>query len=218
MIDHILAAITEFVLAIMEQLGAVGAGIAVALENLFPPIPSELILPLAGFTAGQGKLVLWQVLVWTTAGSVVGALILYGIGVALGEQRLRRVVDWMPLMKLEDLDKAEAWFDRHGSKAVLIGRLVPIVRSLISVPAGVRRMPVVRFVALTAIGSGVWNTVLVCLGYLLGSQWHLVEDWVGVFQKIVIVAAVAAFVVLLARAIRRRRAAARDQQEAFSQE
>ncbi|QDP96406.1 DedA family protein [Microlunatus elymi] len=218
MIENVLSAINDFVLWIMEQLGALGAGIAVALENLFPPIPSELILPLAGFTAGQGKLVLWQALIWTTIGSVVGALILYGIGTALGERRLRRLVDKLPLMSVEDLDKAEAWFDRHGSKAVLIGRLVPIVRSLISVPAGVRRMPILQFALLTAIGSGIWNTVLVGLGFLLGSQWHLVEDGVGVFQKVVVAAAVAAIVLLLVLAIRRWRAAAAGRQDALSRE
>jgi membrane protein DedA with SNARE-associated domain len=188
----------------METLGAPGAGVAIALENLFPPLPSEVILPLAGFTASQGSLILWQVLVWTTAGSVVGAVLLYGLGAWLGRDRLRAIVDRMPLVSLEDVDKAEAWFNRHGDWAVLIGRVIPIVRSLISIPAGVERMPIWRFLAFTTLGSGVWNTLLVGAGYLLGDQWHIVEESVGVFQRVVIVVVVLLVVWWLVRTIRRR--------------
>ncbi|HWV76792.1 MAG TPA: DedA family protein [Isoptericola sp.] len=173
----------------MESLGAPGAGLAVALENLFPPIPSEVILPLAGFTASQGTLGLLPMVLWTTAGSVVGALALYLVGAAIGRDRLRRVVDRMPLVRVEDLDTAEAWFARHGARAVLIGRLIPIVRSLISVPAGVERMRMGRFVTLTAVGSLVWNSALVLVGYLLGEQWPAVEGVMDRYQSLVIVLA-----------------------------
>jgi len=196
--------VADWAIGLMETLGAPGAGVAIALENLFPPLPSEVILPLAGFTASQGSLILWQVLVWTTAGSVVGAVLLYGLGAWLGRDRLRSVVDRMPLVKLEDVDKAEDWFTRHGYWAVLIGRLIPIVRSLISIPAGVERMPVWRFLAFTTLGSGVWNTILVGAGYLLGDQWHIVEESVGVFQKIVIVVAVLLVVWWLVKTLRGR--------------
>ncbi|GGM34415.1 DedA family protein [Promicromonospora citrea] len=196
--------VADWAIGLMETLGAPGAGVAIALENLFPPLPSEVILPLAGFTASQGSLILWQVLVWTTAGSVVGAALLYGLGAWLGRDRLRSVVDRMPLVKLEDVDKAEDWFNRHGYWAVLIGRLIPIVRSLISIPAGVERMPVWRFLAFTTLGSGVWNTILVGAGYLLGDQWHIVEESVGVFQKIVIVVAVLLVVWWLVKTLRGR--------------
>ncbi|GAB2481491.1 hypothetical protein GCM10027063_24470 [Promicromonospora xylanilytica] len=179
--------VADWAIGLMETLGAPGAGVAIALENLFPPLPSEVILPLAGFTASQGSLILWQVLVWTTIGSVVGAILLYGLGAWLGRDRLRAIVDRMPLVSLEDVDKAEGWFTRHGDWAVLIGRLIPIVRSLISIPAGVERMSIWRFLAFTTLGSGVWNTLLVGAGYLLGDQWHVVEESVGVFQKVVIV-------------------------------
>jgi membrane protein DedA with SNARE-associated domain len=193
--------VADWAIGLMETLGAPGAGVAIALENLFPPLPSEVILPLAGFTAAQGSLVLWHVLVWTTAGSVVGALLLYGLGAWLGRVRLRNIVDRMPLVKLEDVDKAEAWFTRYGSWAVLIGRLIPIVRSLISIPAGVERMPLGRFLAFTTLGSAVWNTLLVGAGYLLGEQWHIVEQSVGVFQRVVIVALAILVVWWLVRAL-----------------
>jgi len=190
---------------LMERLGAPGAGIAVALENLFPPLPSELILPVAGFAAARGELGLVSVIVFTTLGSVIGALALYGVGAGLGRDRTRRLAERLPLVKLKDVDKAEEWFDRHGSKAVLIGRLVPVVRSLISVPAGVERMRVLLFVPLTAAGSLVWNSLLILAGHQLGERWHVVESSIGVFQKVVIAGAVAAVVWFVVVKLRTRR-------------
>jgi len=190
---------------LMERLGALGAGLAVALENLFPPLPSELILPLAGFAASRGDLGLISAIVFTTLGSVVGALALYGVGAGLGRDRTRAIAAKLPLVKVQDVDKAEDWFNRHGPKAVLIGRLVPVVRSLISVPAGVERMSVAMFLPLTAIGSLVWNSLLILAGHQLGERWHVVESSVGIFQKLVIAGAVAAvgwFVVVKLRARR----------------
>jgi membrane protein DedA with SNARE-associated domain len=183
--------IAEWAIGLMETLGAPGAGAAVALENVFPPLPSEVILPLAGFAASKGEVSLVGALVWTTLGSLAGALLLYGAGAALGRKRTRRLAERLPLVKVEDLDKAEAWFERHGTKAVLIGRLVPVVRSMISVPAGVERMPLPRFAILTALGSGVWNAVLIAAGYQLGEQYHLVERYVGILQTVVLVAVAA---------------------------
>jgi membrane protein DedA with SNARE-associated domain len=177
---------------LMERLGPAGAGLAVALENLFPPLPSEVILPLAGFAAARGDLGLVAAIAFTTLGSVVGALALYGVGAALGRDRTRALAEKLPLVKLRDVDKAEDWFARHGPKAVLIGRLVPVVRSLISVPAGVERMSILLFLSLTAVGSLVWNSLLILAGYHLGEQWHVVESSVGIFQKVVIAAVVGA--------------------------
>ncbi|MEU0687842.1 DedA family protein [Streptomyces uncialis] len=171
---------------LMEELGGPGAGIAVFAENLFPPLPSELFLPLAGFTASQGRMSLVEALVWTTLGSVVGALALYGFGALLGRDRLRRIIAKIPLMKVSDYDRTEEWFAKHGTKAVLFGRVLPIFRSLISIPAGVVRMPIVTFVALTAVGSAVWNTVLVMAGYSLGNNWHLVEGYAGIMERVVL--------------------------------
>ncbi|MCX4662239.1 DedA family protein [Streptomyces uncialis] len=171
---------------LMEDLGGPGAGIAVFAENLFPPLPSELFLPLAGFTASQGRMSLAEALIWTTLGSVVGALALYGFGALLGRDRLRRIIAKIPLMKVSDYDRTEEWFAKHGTKAVLFGRVLPIFRSLISIPAGVVRMPILTFVALTALGSAVWNTVLVIAGYSLGNNWHRVEGYAGIMERVVL--------------------------------
>ncbi|GAA2217839.1 DedA family protein [Micromonospora olivasterospora] len=175
-----------FVTGLVERLGGPGAGLAVALENLFPPIPSEVILPLAGFAASQGKISLAGAIGWTTLGSVLGALALYAIGAALGRDRMRAIAARLPLIKLEDVDRTEAWFLRHGVKAVFFGRMIPVFRSLISIPAGVERMPVRTFLVYTTLGSLIWNTVFVMAGYLLGENWHVVESYVGTFQNVVI--------------------------------
>ena len=152
-----LTGVAAWVVDVMNAIGAPGAGVLVALENLFPPLPSEVILPLAGFTASQGGFSLASAIFWTTLGSIVGAIALYWIGIALGRRRLRIVVDKMPLVDLYDLDRTEAWFDRHGRKAVFFGRMVPIFRSLISIPAGIERMPFGLFVLLSGLGSLIWN-------------------------------------------------------------
>ncbi|KAE8763024.1 DedA family protein [Georgenia thermotolerans] len=189
----------------MESLGGFGAALLIALENLFPPLPSEVILPLAGFTASRGSLGLVEVIVWCTAGSVVGAWVLYGIGALLGRERTRAIMNWLPLVKIEDVDKTEAWFHRHGKGTVFLGRMIPIFRSLISIPAGITRMPLLLFTALTLAGSLVWNTALIVAGYALGENWHVVENYVGVFTKIVIVLVVLAlawFAVSRVRAMR----------------
>ncbi|WP_083949871.1 DedA family protein [Herbidospora yilanensis] len=176
----------------METLGAPGAGLAIALENLFPPLPSEAILPLAGFTAARGDLSLTAVLIWTTIGSVVGAVALYGIGALLGEERMMRLAAKLPLIKLSDIEKTQAWFARHGRKTVFFGRMIPIFRSLISIPAGVTRMPMATFLLFTTLGSAIWNTVFVLAGYYLGENWAVVEDYAGVLSNVVIVLVVAA--------------------------
>lgn len=189
----------------MSALGAPGVGIAIALENVFPPLPSELFLPLAGFTAAQGEMSLLAAILWTTLGSLVGALVLYGIGGALGRNRLRAIVDRMPLVNLRDVDRAEAWFARHGAKAVFFGRMVPLVRSLISVPAGVERMSLPLFAALTTAGSLIWNTAFVLAGYALGESWPIVEAYAGVASKAVLAVAMVAVVAFVVVRLSRRR-------------
>ncbi|WP_059012657.1 DedA family protein [Streptomyces specialis] len=182
----------------MEALGAPGAGAAIALENLFPPLPSEVILPLAGFTAAQGKMGLWAALLWTTLGSVVGALALYGVGAALGRERLIALAVRLPLVKVKDIEKTERWFLRHGAKAVFLGRMIPVFRSLISVPAGVERMSVPVFTVLTTVGSAIWNTLFVLAGYRLGEDWERVTEAVGLYSKAVIGFAALAVLAFLA--------------------
>lgn len=181
-----LGGIAGWAVDLMEKLGGVGAGIAIALENLFPPLPSEVILPLAGFTAAQGKMSLASALLWTTAGSVIGAAVLYWLGALLGRDRLRAIVDRMPLVNLSDVDKTEAWFAKHGKKAVFFGRMIPIFRSLISIPAGIERMSFGTFMLLTTVGSAIWNTIFVMAGYYLGENWDEVEKYAGYFQYVVI--------------------------------
>ncbi|MEV6785188.1 DedA family protein [Streptomyces sp. NPDC051098] len=175
---------------LMDTLGAPGAGIAIALENLFPPLPSEVILPLAGFSASTGQMNLIAALLWTTAGSVIGALALYGVGALLGRDRTVAIAAKLPLLKVADIERTEAWFARHGAKAVFFGRMIPIFRSLISVPAGVERMSLPLFLGLTTLGSAIWNTVFILAGYLLGENWQDVTGYVSTYSTVVLVAAV----------------------------
>ena len=187
-----LTSLVDMIVSLMETIGPVGAGIAIALENLFPPLPSEAILPLAGLTASRGSFTIAEALIWTTLGSIVGAFVLYGIGAWLGVDRLRRVAAKVPLLHPEDIDRTVAWFQKHGGKAVFFGRMVPIFRSLISIPAGVTRMPLWKFGLLTGAGSLVWNTIFVLAGFYLGESWHIVEQYADIFQYVVIVVGVVA--------------------------
>jgi membrane protein DedA with SNARE-associated domain len=200
--------VAGWAIRIMETLGAPGAGVAVALENLFPPIPSEVILPLAGFTASQGNMSLLAAIVWTTIGSVAGALVLYWIGALIGRERTRAIVARLPLVKVSDIDRTEAWFQRHGRKTVFFGRMVPLFRSFVSIPAGVERMPMATFLVLTTLGSLIWNSVFVVAGYVLGENWRVIQDYVGTYQNAVLAAgtlAVVVFVVVRLRAARSNR-------------
>ncbi|PZT69588.1 DedA family protein [Streptomyces sp. SW4] len=187
-----MTAAPQWINDLMDGLGAPGAGIAIALENLFPPLPSEVILPLAGFAASSGRMDLLAVLLWTTAGSVIGALALYGVGALLGRDRTLAIAARLPLVKVADIEKTEAWFQRHGTKAVFFGRMIPIFRSMISVPAGVERMPLPVFLGLTTLGSAIWNTAFVLAGYTLGDNWSRVTDIASAYSKVVLVAAAVA--------------------------
>jgi membrane protein DedA with SNARE-associated domain len=191
---------------IIAALGPIGVGVLVALETLFPPIPSELILPLSGYLASRGRMSLAAVVIGATLGSLAGALALYWAGAALGQKRLRRLAERTPLVEVDDLERAEHWFDRHGGLAVLIGRVVPVVRSLVSVPAGVERMPLWRFILYTIIGSGVYNLVLIGLGYVLGSRWKTVEQYSNYLNYAIYAAILVAVGLFALKRVRRRRA------------
>ncbi len=169
-----------WVVDVIERIGAPGVGALVALETAVPPIPSEVILPFAGFSASQGDVNVIAAWLAATIGALVGAWVLYGIGMAVGYDRLRHLAAkrWFPLFSIADLDRGDRLFARHGNQIVLIGRCIPLVRSIVSVPAGVARMPLMRFTALTAVGSGVWNAIFITAGYQLGNQWDRVEVWV----------------------------------------
>lgn len=201
----LLSGVTDWAVSLMETIGAPGAGLAIALENLFPPLPSEVILPLAGFTASRGTFSVLEAVLWTTLGSVVGAFALYALGAWLGRDRMRRLVAKVPLIDIEDVDKVEAWFARHGYRAVFFGRMIPLFRSLISIPAGIERMPVTAFLLLTTAGSLIWNSVFVLAGFYLGESWHVVERFAGTFQRIVIVAVLVLAVYFVISKMRARR-------------
>jgi membrane protein DedA with SNARE-associated domain len=200
-------AVLEWVVTLMRTIGAPGVGVATALETVFPPVPSELVLPLAGYTASQGHYGLVAAVLWATAGSLVGALALYWLGALWGLPRICALADRIPLVSGEDVEKAVAWFGRHGRSAVFAGRLVPGVRSFVSIPAGIDRMPLPAFCLYTTAGSLLWNAALIGAGYELGAQWHRVEGWLGSVGNVVWAALAVAVLVVLARRVRRSRLA-----------
>lgn len=181
--------LTNWATDIVERLSYLGVALLVALENVFPPIPSEVVLGLAGYTASRGDSWVIGMIIAATIGSLVGAWILYGLSAAIGPIRLRAIIirygAWVGFGE-PDLDRAEAWFDRRSRAAVLVCRCVPLIRSLISIPAGFRRMPLGAFTLFTVIGSLVWNIVLVTAGYLLADQWEKVLDVTEPFQTLVV--------------------------------
>jgi membrane protein DedA with SNARE-associated domain len=187
--------LVDWVTSVVETLGYGGVAFLVALENLFPPIPSEVVLPLAGFVAANGDASFWGMVAAATIGSMVGAFLLYGISAAIGPVRLRALVvrygKWFRLDEA-DLDRTEEWFDRRANSAVLICRCIPLMRSLISIPAGFRRMSLVPFTLYTLLGSLVWNVLLVGAGYLLGERWSQVEQPLDLFKNAVLLAIAAA--------------------------
>jgi membrane protein DedA with SNARE-associated domain len=195
--------VAGWIFSIVDRMGAPGVGLLILLENLVPPIPSELILPLAGFRARAGALDLARVWPLATAGSVLGALALYGLGAWLGYDRLHRLAQrpWFVLAGVKDLERGRDLFDRHGGTLVLVGRCIPLVRSVVSIPAGVAGQPIGRFVLLTAIGSGIWNAAFLGLGWLLGEHWDEVEGWLGPVGWVVAVAVVAGVAWLVVRRV-----------------
>lgn len=173
---------------VLVALSYPGLALLMFIENVFPPIPSELIMPLAGFLAAQGKMSFAGIVVAGTIGSVFGALPLYWIGLKLGKARLERLAErhgrWLTVSP-EDIDRADDWFSRHGRKAVFLGRLVPGVRSLIAIPAGLHEMPMVPFLVFTMLGSAAWTTLLATAGYQLGAQFREVEKYLDPVSWIV---------------------------------
>lgn len=189
---------------LMERLGLVGAAIAVGLDNIFPPIPSEIVLPMAGLAASQGTFTYAGALFATTAGSVIGAFVMYWIGRGFGRDRTEWMFAVTPLLRISDLEKSEAWFAKHGPKAVFFGRMVPIFRSVISIPAGVEKMNQVSFLLLTTLGSLIWNSIFVTAGFTLGENWHVIEPYADWFQRLVILAVLGVMAVFVFVRIRER--------------
>ncbi|PZX15277.1 membrane protein DedA with SNARE-associated domain [Palleronia aestuarii] len=183
----------NWIASLVGQWGYPGIAFLMFAENVFPPIPSELIMPLAGFTAAQGAISLWGAIVAGTIGSLAGALLWFYIGRWVGTERLQR---WagrygrLLTMTPGDVAAADRWFDRHGGKAVLIGRLVPGVRTLISVPAGISGMSLGRMLVYSAVGTALWTAFLTFAGYLLEGQYEKVSAWVNPVSDIIVAALV----------------------------
>ncbi len=204
--------ITGFLLDLVDKLGPIGVGLSILAETVVPPIPSEAVLGLAGVLINEGRMSIVPVILCATVGSLLGALFFYFVGRALGPRRSHAFLDRLPLVETADVDRTFAWFEKHGRSAVFLGRMVPIVRSFISVPAGVVRMPLGQFLLFTAGGSLIWNTVLIVLGVAAG-------DFIQANLKYLDYAVVAVFAIAIAylvykrakdiRRNRRRRAAAR---------
>lgn len=200
-----LTGIVGFAARAVDSLGEWGVGLFTLAETVFPPIPSELILPLAGFLARLGSMNLMLVHFTSTLGAYIGALVLYWLGARLGLERSIRWLSKMPLVEREDFEKAAGWFRRHGRSAVFFGRLLPGVRSLVSLPAGAQGMNLVTFSLFTVAGSGLWNGLLIGLGALLGPQYRLIDEYAR-FLNFAVSAAVVCFVGwLILRSLRRRR-------------
>ncbi len=178
----------EFSLSVIEAIGLLGAGLLIATEVIILPIPSELVLLLTGVNAGQGTFTFWAAVLATTLGSLLGAAILYAIGWWVSEERIRALVEKYGKyvgFHVKDFDKATDFFDRYGVQIVLFGRLIPVVRSLVSIPAGLTRMNPYKFFLFTAIGSLVWNTAWITAGFALGENWEVAEQFSSVVDYVV---------------------------------
>jgi membrane protein DedA with SNARE-associated domain len=186
----------EWITNMMHSLGYWGIGMLMFLENLFPPIPSELIMPLAGFTVAQGKMNFGLAVLAGVVGTMLGALPWYYAGKLLSERRLRQLADkygkWVALSG-KDIDKANYWFNKHGAKAVFFCRLVPGVRTIISLPAGISGMAIVPFLIYSTAGTTLWILLLTSLGYFLGNNYSLVDDYLGPVSKLVFIGLILTF-------------------------
>ena len=195
--------ITDFI----DSIGLVGVAVLVALENVFPPIPSEVILLLAGYNVELDRFGFIGAVIAATIGSIIGAYFLYGVGRVLSEERLEGLLAGIGKyvgLKKKDVHKGFEWFERHEDPVVFFGRLIPVVRSVVSIPAGAEKMPLIKFTVLTGVGSLIWNTVWVSIGWGLGSQWEKAERWSSLLQYIVVAVVLIAIVVLIIRARRQR--------------
>lgn len=201
-----LGGVAGWVVDVIESIGSLGVGGLILLETVFPPLPSEIVLAFAGFSVSQG--VLNGPLAWAaaTAGSLAGAYVLYAVGALVGYDRLHDLAGrrWFILFTQTDLRRGERFFARHGSKVVLLARVVPLLRSIVSVPAGITRMPLPRFSALTVLGSGVWNALFLYAGYRLGVRWDEVGQYLRPVSYAVVASLLLALIVLTARTLRRR--------------
>jgi len=190
------------IIDIINKFGYIGITLLIAIENLFPPIPSEVILTFAGFATTISKITVLGTILASTLGSVLGAIVLYFIGRFLSEERIDKIVSGK-LGKIlgldkEDIHKAFSWFESKGKFAVFFGRFIPIVRSLVSVPAGMSKMLITPFLILTTIGSFIWNTVLIILGKFAGESWNRIAEFIGGYSDIVLIGFIVVFILGIA--------------------
>lgn len=191
----------EMIISFMNQFGYFGILFLIAVENIFPPIPSEVILTFGGFMTTYSKMNVMLVILFATIGSVFGAIVLYYIEKLLNKERLERIISGklgkILRLKKQDIEKADHWFDTKGAKTVFFCRFVPIVRSLISIPAGMSEMPFPKFLLYTTVGTTIWNTVLVILGRIMGNNWTKIVEIIGYYANIVLVLLAVAIVIFL---------------------
>ena len=188
----------EFVISIMNQFGYFGIFFLIFIENIFPPIPSEVVLLFGGFMTTYSKLNLFGMVIFSTLGSTVGAIVLYYIGKILNKERLKKIVSGkigkVLRLKASDIEKADKWFDTKGNKTVFFCRFIPVVRSLISIPAGMSEMIMSKFLLYTITGSLIWNTVLLFVGSKVGENWKKIEQMMSQYSHIILIILIIAFI------------------------
>ena len=188
----------EFVISIMNQFGYFGIFFLIFIENIFPPIPSEVVLLFGGFMTTYSKLNLFGMVIFSTLGSTVGAIVLYYIGKILNKERLKKIVSGkigkILRLKASDIEKADKWFDTKGNKTVFFCRFIPVVRSLISIPAGMSEMIMSKFLIYTITGSLIWNTVLLFVGSKVGENWKKIEQMMSQYSHIILIILIIAFI------------------------
>lgn len=191
----------EFILSIMNQFGYFGVFFMIAIENIFPPIPSEVILLFGGFMTTYTNLNIIMMVISATLGSLFGALLLYYVGKIFNKEKLKKIVSGkvgrMLRLKTTDIDKADNWFDTKGNKTVFFCRFIPLVRSLISIPAGMSEMPIFRFIVYTLFGSLIWNIFLIALGSIVGENWTSILNVLNTYSHVVVIILIIIFISLI---------------------
>lgn len=189
----------EIILSIMNAYGYLGVFLLIMIENVFPPIPSEVILLFGGFMTTYSKLNIVGMIVASTLGSLFGAIVLYYIGKIFNKDRLKKIISGkigkILRLKVSDIDKADSWFDNKGNKTVFFCRFVPLIRSLISIPAGMSEMPILKFIIYTVVGSLIWNAVLIIVGSIVGENWTSILNILDTYSHVVVILLAIIFIV-----------------------
>lgn len=189
----------EIILSIMNVYGYLGVFLLIMVENVFPPIPSEVILLFGGFMTTYSKLNIVGMIVASTLGSLFGAIVLYYVGKIFNKDRLKKIISGklgkILRLKVSDIDKADSWFDNKGNKTVFFCRFVPLIRSLISIPAGMSEMPILKFIIYTVVGSLIWNAVLIIVGSIVGENWTSILNILNTYSHVVVILFAIIFIV-----------------------